>query len=110
MLARHLIWLLYRRRRNRFIIVLFLVFTIIYFATKSNDNSSPNYKQLTDRQERNIKANKIRINRETYTTPEPCLGCPGENGASVSLSVIEIDTKEKKFNFSIFFRLTNQKI
>ena len=30
---------------------------------------------------------KRRPDRQTYTIPEPCLGCPGENGLGVSLTV-----------------------
>jgi hypothetical protein len=45
---------------------------------------------------------KIRINRETYTIPEPCHGCPGEDGQGVQLNVIFVINKFHCF-FSIIF-------
>ncbi|CAF0806972.1 unnamed protein product [Rotaria sordida] len=88
MLFRHLSWRLYRNR-HRLVVILFITFFIIFFYYDNNKNSSITSTTLVKRQVRNINENKIRINRETYTIPEPCHGCPGENGASVSLSAEE---------------------
>ena len=38
---------------------------------------------------RKARVGKSRINRETYVIPEPCQGCPGENGQGVQLTVSE---------------------
>ena len=32
--------------------------------------------------------NKNRINMQNYVEPEPCVGCPGENGGPVFLKVL----------------------
>jgi len=88
MLPRHLYWFLYRRR-NRFVIILFIIVTIIFFSYERKNDSSSAYISVTDKPKKINLQNKTRINRETYTIPEPCRGCPGENGAGVSLTVID---------------------
>jgi hypothetical protein len=89
MLSRHLYWFLYRRR-NKFLFLVFIIFTIIFFSYESKNNSSSSNSNVIDKPKRNNNPKKIRINRETYTIPEPCQNCPGENGGGVSLTVINI--------------------
>ena len=56
---------LYRRRRYIYMIALFIgIFLII-----------------------NTKNRKPAITIESYTEPDPCVGCPGENGQGVFLAV-----------------------
>ncbi|CAF0774469.1 unnamed protein product [Adineta steineri] len=46
----------------------------------------------------------LRVNRETYTIPEQCQGCPGENGGGVSLTADEsknLDAVMKKEFFNL---------
>ncbi|CAF1122170.1 unnamed protein product [Adineta ricciae] len=86
--SRYFYWFLYRRR-NRFTTILIGVFLLLCFIyLKPNSEPSGQDKQ-NQRPRRNLNERKIRINRETYTTPEPCHGCPGENGAGVSLTANE---------------------
>jgi hypothetical protein len=103
MLSRYLYWFIYRRR-NKFIIILFIIITIIFISYGNNNNNNPpsTSETLKSRRTRNLDEKRIRINRDTYKIPEPCHRCPGENGAGVSLSVIEnIQRKSSYFNFSI---------
>jgi len=88
MLSRHLYWFLYRRR-NKFVIILFIIVTIIFFFYERKNDSSSAYISVTDKPKTINIQKKIRINRQTYTIPEPCHNCPGENGGSVSLTVID---------------------
>ncbi len=88
MLSRHLYWFLYRRR-NKLIIILFIIFTILFFSYESKNNAPSESTTVIDKPNRNREQKKARINRDTYTIPEPCLGCPGENGGGVSLTVID---------------------
>src|ERR1700722_13178333 len=85
MLSRRFFWFLYRRR-NKFLTLIFIIFTIIFFSYESKNDSSSAYTTLIDKPKRILDLKKIRINRETYQIPEPCHGCPGENGAGVSLT------------------------
>jgi hypothetical protein len=82
MLSSYLYWFIYRRR-NKFLILLMIIFCILFYSY--HNDSSVNSQQI-DKPKKNI---KNRINRETYTTPEPCQGCPGENGQGVQLTVRE---------------------
>lgn len=97
MLNRHLCWLINRRRRNRFIIFAILAFIVIYFFNQSGNGSYSSFEIEAEvhREVRSVNQKKPRINRETYTTPEPCHGCPGENGAGVHLTVIILKPKKK---------------
>ncbi|UJR37273.1 hypothetical protein I4U23_029982 [Adineta vaga] len=53
-------------------------------------SKSPSAPITEDKKEkRSARGETIRINRETYTIPEPCRSCPGENGAGVSLTADE---------------------
>ena len=94
MFTSRLYWLLYRRR-NKFLILLMIAFCILFFVYQNDHEvSSTNKGEILDLKKdypdkQNVAEKKIRINRETYKTPEPCKGCPGENGQGVQLSVIE---------------------
>ncbi|CAF3344107.1 unnamed protein product [Rotaria socialis] len=104
MLIRHLIRLIYRRGRNKYIYVAFIILTVIYFSHKTDNNSLPSFETIAEKQEKNVNEKRIRINRETYTIPEPCVGCPGENGQSVSLTAKEsqgLDEIMKKEFFNL---------
>ena len=75
-----------------------------------NSNSKPSdQSKQNHRPKRNPNERKVRINRETYTIPEPCNGCPGENGAGVSLTVIQYQTILLVLSF-VLFRPKNPKI
>jgi len=94
MLSSYLYWFIYRRR-NKFLILLMIIFCILFYLYRNDSPVSSNISSLqTDKPKRN---NKIRINRETYTTPEPCRGCPGEDGQGVQLNVIENNTEKILF-------------
>jgi hypothetical protein len=90
MFASYLYWFLYRRR-NKFIILLIIIFCISFFYYH-NDNQVSSESNNQSTQSKHTKKNnnekKIRINRETYTIPAPCRGCPGEEGQGVQLKVI----------------------
>jgi hypothetical protein len=88
MLRRHLYWFLYRRR-DKLLLTLFIAFIVLFLFYESKNDSSNTYTTLVNRPKRDFFQKKIRINRETYEIPKPCLGCPGENGRGVSLTVIE---------------------
>lgn len=87
MVPRHYYWYLYRRR-NKFIIICFIISTILFFSYESKNDASSAYSKVNDRPKRSNNQSKIRINRENYQIPEPCRNCPGEDGAGVSLTVI----------------------
>ncbi len=71
-----------------------VIFCILFFLYHNdNEVSSRNMKYQKDRPKRTYDVKKVRINRETYTTPEPCQGCPGENGQGVQLTVIYLKTR-----------------
>ena len=73
---------LYRRRQYIFLVA-FLVVLFFYFYTSSGGKPySQNIQVKTGDSFR-----RARINAETYQVPEPCSGCPGENGRAVYLSV-----------------------
>ena len=89
--SRYFYWFLYRRR-NRFTTILIVVFLLLCFVYLNSNSKSSDQGKQHQRPKRNPNERKIRINRETYTTPEPCHGCPGENGGGVSLTVIGYKT------------------
>ena len=104
---------LYRRRKfiyiGLFLLgVLFLAFNQNLPASNENRIKSLNYKIENDEFNKNpnvnnqnlnlvpnpnlnpmhnLKQNNGRINMQNYVEPEPCVGCPGENGNAVFLSV-----------------------
>ena len=79
MFPSYLYWFIYRRR-NKCLLILIATFCLLFYVY--HDDA-----QVSTRQRG--KPRKSRINRETYTTPEPCNGCPGENGQGVQLTVGE---------------------
>ncbi|CAF1553477.1 unnamed protein product [Rotaria magnacalcarata] len=104
MLIRHLIRLIYRRGRNKYIFVAFIILTVVYFSHKTDNNLVSSFGNATERQKTDVNVKRARINRETYTIPEPCVGCPGENGQSVSLTAEEskgLDEVMKKEFFNL---------
>ena len=86
MIPRHLYWSLYRRR-NKLLIILFVIVFFVFFNYESKNNPSSATANQNYKTKRNVQRAKTRINRETYTIPEQCRGCPGENSAGVSLTV-----------------------
>lgn len=80
-----LYWFLYRRR-DRLLLILLVAFIVIVIYSK-NQSKSPSNSPTIDKPKIPRRVNKVRINRETYQIPEPCRGCPGENGAGVTLTV-----------------------
>ncbi|CAF1256559.1 unnamed protein product [Adineta steineri] len=100
---RYLYWNIYRRR-NKFIIFLCIIFTILLFSYESKSNSPSEHVTLNER----LKADSIVIrkciNRETYTIPEHCKDCPGENGGGVTLTADkskDLDAVMKKEFFNL---------
>jgi len=89
MFSSYLYWFIYRRR-NKFLILLMIIFCISFFLYHNDNPASSGTKNQADKPRKIRSEKKIRINRETYTTPEPCRGCPGEDGQGVQLSVIFI--------------------
>lgn len=86
MLSSYLYWFIYRRR-NKFLILCLIIFCILFLLYRNDNNSTLPTSKLVKRM---INERKIRINRDTYSTPEPCHGCPGENGQGVQLTVEHI--------------------
>jgi hypothetical protein len=62
---------------------------VIFYFHENNSSSFSTHKPLIHKREINSIEKKIRINRETYTIPEQCQKCPGENGGGVVLTVIK---------------------
>lgn len=79
-------WFLYRRR-EKILLVIFIAFFVFILFSKSQSKSSSKSAHV-DKPKPQARHNQVRINRETYQIPEPCVNCPGENGAAVSLTVI----------------------
>ena len=67
-----------------------LFFSFIAYLNHSlDDHVSLDSKQSENNVKREVKnLRKDRINMQTYVPPPPCVGCPGENGAAVHLTVI----------------------
>ncbi|CAF1111639.1 unnamed protein product [Rotaria sordida] len=103
MLTSHLYWFLYRRR-HKFLIFLIIIFCILFFFYGNDYKVSSETKKPLDKPKIISNKRKIRINRETYSTPEPCQGCPGENGQGVQLTAEEsknLDVVMKKEFFNL---------
>ncbi|CAF3694463.1 unnamed protein product [Rotaria sp. Silwood1] len=103
MFPSHLYWFLYRRR-NKLLIVLMTIFCIVFFFYGNEYKVSSENKKQKDKQKKIVEKQKIRINRETYTIPEQCRGCPGENGQGVQLTAEEsknLDAVMKKEFFNL---------
>lgn len=68
-----------------------IIFCILFFKYRNDNSGESRIKRDTDElPKKSLNVKKNRINRETYTTPEPCKGCPGEDGQGVQLAVIHI--------------------
>ncbi|CAF1405410.1 unnamed protein product [Adineta ricciae] len=92
------------RRRNKFIILLVIIFCILVFFHSTSRQNSPRTKKSVNVLQKSINGKKVRVNRDTYTTPEPCHGCPGENGQGVQLTAEEsvgLDAVMKKEFFNL---------
>jgi polyferredoxin len=84
---------LYRRRK--FIYISLLLLGILAFVWKSNSPNNTKNNIIKNEDEKDvepsgeeIKDHRLkRINMENYKEPEPCIGCPGEGGSPVFLSV-----------------------
>ncbi len=93
MLSSYIYWFVYRRR-NKFLLLSAIVFCVIFYFYHNDPSSSTaagasRQSNKHDKSKSSQLSNRQRINRETYTIPEPCKGdCPGENGQGVVLSVI----------------------
>lgn len=87
MFTSHLYWFIYRRR-NKVLITLISIFCILFFLYGNEQQVKSESQKSTRSVIKHIPRKKVRVNRNTYTTPEPCHGCPGENGAGVQLTVI----------------------
>lgn len=100
MFRSHLYWFLYRRRSKIFIglFVLFIIAVVFY----RNDRTTTDEKSAS-KIFRFVRSGN-RINRETYSIPPPCNGCPGENGQGVQLAPEEskdLDAVMKKEFFNL---------
>lgn len=87
MYSSSLYWFLYRRR-TKFLILLMtiFIFTVFFYQNEPKPTAAKSHGE--QREKRDIlRESRTRINRDTYTTPEPCQGCPGENGQGVQLTV-----------------------
>ena len=80
-----LYWFLYRRRQ-KILLTIFIGFIVFVFFSKGQSKSRSN-SSAVDKPKSQVRRNQVRINRETYQIPEPCVNCPGENGAAVFLTV-----------------------
>lgn len=85
MLSSYLYWFIYRRRTKVLLCLMIIFCVVIYFH---QNDSQPSSGAASPRIERNVHGDKLRVNRETYSTPEPCRGCPGEDGQGVALTVM----------------------
>jgi hypothetical protein len=77
------------RRRHRIYVAAFVIISL-YFLIFHHDSQKNADKKSLGYREQELRA---RINIDTYKQPPPCNECPGENGAGVTLNVINI-----KFN------------
>ena len=104
---------LYRRRHYIYIGAVFLGI-FLYLTYKShtidyeNGNVESNYENYKGKSgndnNKNKNIRKSRITMETYKAPDPCVGCPGENGQGVYLTVNMIYSKILK-KYQILFRI-----
>jgi hypothetical protein len=91
---------LYRRRhRITLIIVLAIILILLFYIPKTENNFedkeefyvavenkiSNTHKKMEAT--KSVRKQKNRVNINNYVPPLPCLGCPGENGVGVNLTV-----------------------
>jgi hypothetical protein len=70
------------RRRQQISLLLVGIFIIFIYIRKSNDDEKrPSNGGVVKREKGE------RVNMQNYVQPPPCVDCPGENGAGVSLTV-----------------------
>ena len=79
------------RRRNKIYIIIGVILIIYLYLDKNNSSGNERKDNLNDDlfevfERRNVQPKK------KYVPPSPCVGCPGENGAGVSLTVIILMT------------------
>lgn len=85
---------LYRRRKYIYFGILTLGIVVLILKSNSSNTYTNNVNDKVDEKNKDKDGEphhpqkSQRINMKTYVEPEPCLGCPGENGAAVFLSVI----------------------
>lgn len=74
---------LYRRRQYIYFGAIIVAIIFLLSANRKSDSDD------SDRRVKNFKKRNDagRININTYVEPEPCKGCPGENGSPVYLNV-----------------------
>ena len=70
------------RRRNYIYVGLFLAVFICYLYVANSGDTKKQYEQGYRE-----KRSGERVNINNYKIPEPCIGCPGENGKPVYLNV-----------------------
>ena len=90
---------LYRRQHRIILILVLAIILISLFCIPKNENNfeadeefyvgNENKISKNEKKEeiKSVKRKKIRINIKNYLRPLPCVGCPGENGAAVNLTV-----------------------
>ncbi|CAF1565944.1 unnamed protein product [Adineta steineri] len=103
MLSSHLYWFLYRRR-NKFLILCIIIFCTLFYFHKNDTQQTSKTKDQSIKLKNIEHGKKIRVNRDTYSTPEPCQGCPGENGQGVQLTAeesVNLDAVMKKEFFNL---------
>ncbi|CAF1270040.1 unnamed protein product [Adineta steineri] len=103
MLSSHLYWFLYRRR-NKFLILCIIIFCTLFYFHKNDTQQTSTTKDQSIKLKNIQYGKKIRVNRDTYSTPEPCQGCPGENGQGVQLTAeesVNLDAVMKKEFFNL---------
>lgn len=102
----------YKLYRRRYYIYTGLAILLLIFLFYKNQESKANYEKYkqyveNSNNDNNNRRKGARININTYQTPPPCDGCPGENGKAVYLTVsfisrfliIVLITKFKSVNF-----------
>ncbi|CAF4748072.1 unnamed protein product [Rotaria socialis] len=98
----HLYWFLYRRR-NKLLLLLVAIFCVLFYFYGTDHHHHLTSQTKKQTKKTHVKS-KIRINRDTYSIPEPCKGCPGENGQGVQLTAEEsknLDAVMKKEFFNL---------
>ncbi|CAF1010915.1 unnamed protein product [Rotaria magnacalcarata] len=100
----HLYWFLYRRRNKLLLLFVAIFCVLFYFYGTDHHHLTPTIKNRTIQTKKTHVKSKILINRDTYSIPEPCIGCPGENGQGVQLTAEEsknLDAVMKKEFFNL---------
>ncbi len=116
---------LYRRRKLFFLgIFLILIVFVFFYANDSSVDQASSNSQIRQKlsifnhddklnnndNENRFKAKRARINAETYKTPAPCVGCPGENGRPVYLTDEENKGIEEVYKKEFFNLRVSDKV